>query len=179
VPWLKRLVSGLSSRCPGFAPGTIHAGFVVDKVALGQVSPRYSIFHLSISFHRRSPYSWTTCLLVAAVQRRSLTPSKSTIYNLLRRAFCNKNLSQFKSGKSRETTIYELFSWNLSSHWVEQFALYYSISYRWREYTTGCVVHTIRSRVLSAPWVALCIIFLWTLRGQDLCTLMKYKALTH
>jgi hypothetical protein len=33
VPWLKRLVAGLSPRTPGL----IHMGFVVDKVALGQV----------------------------------------------------------------------------------------------------------------------------------------------
>jgi hypothetical protein len=32
VPWLKRLVAGLSPRRPGFAPGSIHVGFVVDKV---------------------------------------------------------------------------------------------------------------------------------------------------
>jgi hypothetical protein len=28
---------GLSPRRPGFAPGSVHVGFVVDKVALGQV----------------------------------------------------------------------------------------------------------------------------------------------
>jgi len=37
VPWLRRLVAGLSPRRPGFAPGSVHVGFVVDKVALGQV----------------------------------------------------------------------------------------------------------------------------------------------
>jgi hypothetical protein len=37
VPWLRSLVAGLSPRRPGFAPGSIHMGFVVDKVALGQV----------------------------------------------------------------------------------------------------------------------------------------------
>jgi hypothetical protein len=37
VPWLKRLVAGLSPRRPEFAPGSIHVGFVVGKVALGQV----------------------------------------------------------------------------------------------------------------------------------------------
>jgi hypothetical protein len=31
------LVVGFSPQKPGFAPGSIHAGFVVDKVALGQV----------------------------------------------------------------------------------------------------------------------------------------------
>jgi hypothetical protein len=37
VPWLRSLVTGLSPRRPGFAPRSIHVGFVVDKVALGQV----------------------------------------------------------------------------------------------------------------------------------------------
>jgi hypothetical protein len=32
-----RLVAGLSPRRPGFAPGPIYVGFVVDRVALGQV----------------------------------------------------------------------------------------------------------------------------------------------
>jgi hypothetical protein len=43
VPWLKRLVAVLSPRRPGFAPGSIHVGFVVDKVALGRFSPRTSV----------------------------------------------------------------------------------------------------------------------------------------
>jgi hypothetical protein len=33
VPWLRRLVAGLSLR----RPGSIHVEFVVEKVALGQV----------------------------------------------------------------------------------------------------------------------------------------------
>jgi hypothetical protein len=37
VPWLRLLVAGLSSRRPGFASRSIHVGFVVHKVALGQV----------------------------------------------------------------------------------------------------------------------------------------------
>jgi hypothetical protein len=36
VPWLRRLVAGLSSQSPGFASGKIHVGLVVDEVALGQ-----------------------------------------------------------------------------------------------------------------------------------------------
>ena len=39
VSWLRRLVAGLSPRRPGFDPGSVHVGFVVDKVALGQVFP--------------------------------------------------------------------------------------------------------------------------------------------
>jgi hypothetical protein len=37
MPWLRSLVTGLSPRKPGFVPGSIHVGFVVDKVAVGQV----------------------------------------------------------------------------------------------------------------------------------------------
>jgi hypothetical protein len=45
VPWLRRLVAGLSPRRPGFDPGSLHVGFMVDKVALGQVfSPSTSAF---------------------------------------------------------------------------------------------------------------------------------------
>ena len=39
VPWLRRLVAGLPPRRHGFDPGSVHVGFVVDKVALGQVFP--------------------------------------------------------------------------------------------------------------------------------------------
>jgi hypothetical protein len=34
---LKRLVAGFPPRRPGFKPGFSHVGFVVDKVALGNV----------------------------------------------------------------------------------------------------------------------------------------------
>jgi hypothetical protein len=36
VPWLRRLVSDLSPQRPGFAPGLVSVGFVMDRVALGQ-----------------------------------------------------------------------------------------------------------------------------------------------
>jgi hypothetical protein len=40
VPWLRRLVAGLSLWRPVFEPRSVHVGFVVDKVALGQVFSR-------------------------------------------------------------------------------------------------------------------------------------------
>ena len=40
MPLLGRLVADLSSRRPGFDPDSVHVGFVVNKVALGQVFPR-------------------------------------------------------------------------------------------------------------------------------------------
>jgi hypothetical protein len=46
VPWLRRLVASLSPPRPGFDPGSVHVGFVVDKVALEQVplTPSTSLF---------------------------------------------------------------------------------------------------------------------------------------
>jgi hypothetical protein len=54
VPWLRWLATGLPPRRPWFDPRSVHVGFVVDKVALGQVFPEYFSFRLSISFHRCS-----------------------------------------------------------------------------------------------------------------------------
>jgi hypothetical protein len=39
MPWLRQLVAGISLCRPRFMPRSIHVGFVVDKVALGQVFP--------------------------------------------------------------------------------------------------------------------------------------------
>jgi hypothetical protein len=55
VPWLRRLVVGLPPRRPGFHPGSVHVGFVVDKVALGQVFPRVRRFS-SVNFNPPVPY---------------------------------------------------------------------------------------------------------------------------
>jgi hypothetical protein len=45
VSWLRRLVAGLPQRRLGFDPGSVHVGFVVDKVALGQGFPRVLRFY--------------------------------------------------------------------------------------------------------------------------------------
>jgi hypothetical protein len=37
VPWLRRLAAGFPPRRPEFNPGSARVGFVVEKVALGQV----------------------------------------------------------------------------------------------------------------------------------------------
>ena len=50
MPWLRRLVTGLSPRRPGFDSGSVHVGFVVDKVTLGQVFSR-STFVFPCQFH--------------------------------------------------------------------------------------------------------------------------------
>jgi hypothetical protein len=83
VPRFSRLVSGLSLRRPGFAPVSINMRFVVDKMALGQLFiPSSSILHCQYHFtaflHTYvSSGGWKICPLVTAVQRPSLTPSKS------------------------------------------------------------------------------------------------------
>jgi small ligand-binding sensory domain FIST len=76
VSELRRLVAGLSQRRPGFVPGSVFVGFVVDKVALGRFSSEFFDFSLSVSFHRGYSYStWGIKIgqLVAAVQRHGLT----------------------------------------------------------------------------------------------------------
>jgi hypothetical protein len=50
VPYLKRLDAGFPPRRSGFASGQ-HVGFVVDKVALGQVFSEYFGFPCQ-SFHQ-------------------------------------------------------------------------------------------------------------------------------
>jgi hypothetical protein len=37
VSYISHVVNLLTARSPGFAPGSFHVGFVVGKVALGQV----------------------------------------------------------------------------------------------------------------------------------------------
>jgi hypothetical protein len=48
----KLLMDGFPPRRPGFEPGSGHVGFVVDKVALGQVFSEYFGFPGKSSFHQ-------------------------------------------------------------------------------------------------------------------------------
>jgi hypothetical protein len=62
----------------GFAFGSVHVGFVMEKVALGQVFLRVLLFSLPVSFHRSSPYSYflgDKDRLVDGHNRHSFTPS--------------------------------------------------------------------------------------------------------
>jgi hypothetical protein len=52
VPSLRLLVAGFPPRRPGFEPGSGHVGFVVDKVALGQVFSEYFGFPCQFTFYR-------------------------------------------------------------------------------------------------------------------------------
>jgi hypothetical protein len=47
VPWFRRLIAGFSPRRTGFAPVSVHLGFVVDKVTMGQVF--FRVLHVLIS----------------------------------------------------------------------------------------------------------------------------------
>jgi hypothetical protein len=63
------VIAGLSPR----RPGTVHMGFVVDRVALGQVFIWVLWFSPSIYFHCGPPYSYTVWQI-----DNSLTPSTWT-----------------------------------------------------------------------------------------------------
>jgi hypothetical protein len=84
LSWLRPLVTDFSLRRPEVTPRSVHVGFVMDKLALEEVSSSQFLgTPLSVSLHRGSPYSYTIWGLnnrpyVAAVQRHSLMPSTWT-----------------------------------------------------------------------------------------------------
>jgi hypothetical protein len=49
MPWLRRLVAGLSLRKPGFHAGSVHVGLMVDKVEVEQVFGRV-LWFFPVSF---------------------------------------------------------------------------------------------------------------------------------
>jgi hypothetical protein len=53
--WVRRLVAGFSPRRPRLTPGSVHFGFVVDKVTLGYVFIRVLWFshqyHFTVALH--------------------------------------------------------------------------------------------------------------------------------
>jgi hypothetical protein len=63
VPWIRRLVAGLSRRRPGFDPSPVRVKFVVGKVALGKVCfPSTSVFPSQYySTNVPYPFSSTCC----------------------------------------------------------------------------------------------------------------------
>jgi hypothetical protein len=63
VPWPMRLIAALSLRRPEYAPRSVHVGFVLDEVALGQVSHRVLRFFLSIKFRHGFPCSCITWVM--------------------------------------------------------------------------------------------------------------------
>jgi hypothetical protein len=57
APYLRLLVAGFPLRLPGFELQASHVGFVVDSVALGQVSLRVLRFPLPILIPPTAPHS--------------------------------------------------------------------------------------------------------------------------
>jgi hypothetical protein len=79
VPWLRRLVPGLSPRMPGFASGSVRVGFVWKNWHWDRFLSEFFRFPQCLSFHcGSSPLiyisrgEWTINPLVAAVQRHHL-----------------------------------------------------------------------------------------------------------
>jgi hypothetical protein len=83
VPWLRRLVAGLSPRCTGFVPESVRVRFVVVKLALGTFFTEFLDFpcwyHSTMALHTHiSCGGWTTGPFVVAVQRHNVTASTWT-----------------------------------------------------------------------------------------------------
>jgi hypothetical protein len=91
VPWLRRLVAGLSPWWSGLAPRSVHEGFVVDTVALGQIFLRVLLFSpVNILPHVcRLSGGWIAGPLVVSVWTHRLTPSTwtttTTTFRILKR----------------------------------------------------------------------------------------------
>jgi hypothetical protein len=101
VPWLRRLVTGLSQQRPEFVPSSVHLGFAVDDVVQAQVFLQVLRFpcqyHSTVALHTHiSTWGRTIGLIVAAVQRHeqhehALIPK--TVLNTFPSPFSCKNLS--------------------------------------------------------------------------------------
>ena len=68
VLWLGRSVACLSPRRPWCDPRSVHVGFVVDKVALGQNFLPVLLLPLSVSLHQRSIFIFIDMLLLPGGQ---------------------------------------------------------------------------------------------------------------
>jgi hypothetical protein len=109
VPWHRRLVAGFPPRQSGFDPRSSHVGFVVDKVALGQVFSECFCFPCQLSFHRLlqtnhlSYGAGTIGQLVTDVRRwLSLTPPDETknlaLYATVPLCLCFRRFSKMSLG---------------------------------------------------------------------------------
>jgi hypothetical protein len=67
VAWLRRLATGLPLQRPWFDPGSFYLGFVVEKMALGQVFTWYFGLPLSMSFHWCSITRKRTIIIVIII----------------------------------------------------------------------------------------------------------------
>jgi hypothetical protein len=74
VPWLKRLVAGLSPRRLGFDPASFDVGFMVQKVALEQFfPPSTSVFHRQ--FHSTIRKNEKPITFITGLHNKQMTPS--------------------------------------------------------------------------------------------------------
>jgi hypothetical protein len=79
VPWLRSLAIGLTPWKPGFDPTSVQVGFVVERLALGQVSVRVLRF-CSVNYHSTDTSHSLTCHtwdVKGAIQRHSSTEIQS------------------------------------------------------------------------------------------------------
>jgi hypothetical protein len=67
VPLLRQLVTRLVRRRHVFDPGSLHVGFVVDKVALGHGFTEYFSLPQLISFHQCSIYRKMTIIIIIII----------------------------------------------------------------------------------------------------------------
>jgi hypothetical protein len=61
MPWLRRLVVGLSPWTPGFTPGYVHCDMWWTTWQWDRVFSKFFTILLSVSFHRDSPYPYIIC----------------------------------------------------------------------------------------------------------------------
>jgi hypothetical protein len=66
VQWVKRLINSLSLQRPKFDPSPGRLGFLLDKVAMGQVFSIQFGFPLSLLFHQGSIYMFHVTTIDAA-----------------------------------------------------------------------------------------------------------------
>jgi hypothetical protein len=67
VPFFRQLVARLLRRRNVFDVGSVHVGFVVDKVTLGQGFPEYFGLTQSISFRRCSITRKITIIIIIII----------------------------------------------------------------------------------------------------------------
>jgi hypothetical protein len=94
LPWFRRLVADLSVRRPGFMSRSVHVGFVVNKMALGQILFK-SLDLLSVSFHHDSIliYLGDEQQVHWWLQfRDSLTPLMTTMMTITKTTIVSQNL---------------------------------------------------------------------------------------
>jgi hypothetical protein len=111
----KRLVAGFPPRRPGFDPRSGHVGFVVDKVALGQIFSEYFGFPCQSSFHRllhnhpRSSGTGTIGQQWPTYQLDSVSPHPEKL---------KKKEKRFGDGPCLSLQYFHLESWlSLSRFW--------------------------------------------------------------